>query len=149
MNAEYICLQILFSFLSIFAFAIMLSAPTRELIPCGLCGGFTWGIYLLCDAIGYSDAISTLAASFSLTLLTRTMSIIRKTPVTIYMTTGVLPLVPGTGIYYTSYYFMMNDTATAGAECLTTFKTAGAIALGIIFGFAVPIHSKKKLHASQ
>ena len=51
---------------------------------------------------------------------------------------GIFPLVPGSGIYYTSYYFIMSDMESFVAKGTETFKVAGAIALGIIFGFALP-----------
>ena len=52
--------------------------------------------------------------------------------------TGIFTLVPGAGIYYTAYYLLMGDLAQFTAKGIETFKIAGAIALGIVFGFAIP-----------
>jgi len=132
--------QLILAFISTFAFAMLFSAPKSQYLFCGLCGCFTWGIYLLFQNLNYSTVISSLFATFFLTVLTRILSILKKTPVTIYLIPGVLPLVPGAGIYYTSYYLIMNEGYKSFSMGVETFKTASAIALGIIFGFAVPIH---------
>lgn len=130
--------QLFLSFLAIFSFSIMYSAPRSQCLYCGLCGCFTWGISYLLKILGAGNMLSVLTAVFFLTLLTRILSVKRKTPITIYLMTGVLPLVPGAGIYYTSYYLMLNEAGTAARMGLETFQTAGAISFGIVFGFAVP-----------
>ena len=137
-------LQLALAFISTFAFAVLFSAPKTQYVFCGLCGAFTWRMYLLFQNFGYTTVISALFATFFLTLLARILSIVKKNPVTIYLITGIFPLVPGAGIYYTSYYLIMNEGTRSLSMGLETFKTAGAIALGIIFGFAVPFSSKKK-----
>lgn len=58
--------------------------------------------------------------------------------VTVFLLTGIFPLVPGAGIYYTSYYFIMGDMSRFSQYGISTVKVAGSIVLGIIFGFALP-----------
>lgn len=131
--------QLLLAFISTFAFAILFSAPRSQYFACGLCGCFTWGMYLLFQKFGNSVVIAALFATFFVTVLARILSIIKKAPVTIYLVTGILPLVPGAGIYYTSYHLIR---ITAGWLPLWDWKLlrwAGAIALGIIFGSAIPM----------
>ncbi|MGN0291593.1 MAG: threonine/serine exporter family protein [Lachnospiraceae bacterium] len=139
-----ILLQSLLAFIAIFAFAAVSYAPKRQYFFCGLCGGLAWGTCCFLEMLGIDKILSVLFATFFLTVFSRTLSILQKTPVTIYLMTGVLPLVPGAGIYYTSYYFIMNEANTAAHMGLDAFKTAGAISLGIIFGFAVPILHLRK-----
>lgn len=131
--------QLLLALISTFAFAILFSAPRSQYFACGLCGCFTWGMYLLFQKFGNSVVIAALFATFFVTVLARILSIIKKAPVTIYLVTGILPLVPGAGIYYTSYHLIMNHGRMAASMGLETFKMAGAIALGIIFGSAIPM----------
>ena len=130
--------QLLLAFISTFAFAILFSAPRSQYFACGLCGCFTWGMYLLFQKFGNSVVIAALFATFFVTVLARILSIIKKAPVTIYLVTGILPLVPGAGIYYTSYYFIMGDMSRFSQYGISTVKVAGSIVLGIIFGFALP-----------
>ena len=46
--------------------------------------------------------------------------------------------VPGAGIYYTAYYFIMGDNAMAVAKGVETFKIAVALAVGIVLVLALP-----------
>ena len=62
----------------------------------------------------------------------------RKTPVTVFLICGIFPLVPGAGIYYTAYYFIMGDNAMALSKGIETIKIAVAIALAIVFVFSMP-----------
>lgn len=128
-------------FASLFAtlsFAVLFSAEKKQLLFCGLTGAIGWMVYLICLQYHSSTAISNLIATFALTLVARTLSAIRRTPVTIYLLTGIFPLVPGAGIYYTSYYFIMGKMDQFSQYGISTIKVAGSIVLGIIFGFALP-----------
>ncbi|MCI8326242.1 MAG: threonine/serine exporter [Lachnospiraceae bacterium] len=134
-----ILIQLLLSFIAVFSFSVMFCAPRSQYVFCGLCGCLSQGVYRLLEAFGANDMICILFSTFSLTILTRILSILRRTPVTIYLVPGVLPLVPGAKIYYTSYYLMMNEAKNAMFMGLDAFKTAGAISLGIIFGLTIPM----------
>lgn len=131
-------LQFILCTFATLSFAVLFGAPKKELVFCGLTGATGWLVYLICIEFDSGTAIANLIATIALTVISRTIAAIRKNPVTVYLISGIFPLVPGAGIYYTSYYFIMNESSeclSAGAEAI---KVAGAIVLGIIFGFALP-----------
>ena len=68
------------------------------LFPLYLCSAFHSLLYLR-DVYKRQVVIAALFATFFVTVLARILSIIKKAPVTIYLVTGILPLVPGAGIY--------------------------------------------------
>lgn len=131
-------LQFIVCIFATISFAVLFAAPKSELIYCGLAGAIAWVVYLGCLEIDCTSAVSNMVACFSLTVVARLFAAIRRNPVTVYMISGIFPLVPGAGIYYTSYSLIMNDMAAFTSNGLSTIKTAGALVLGIIFGFAVP-----------
>ena len=133
-----ILFQFLISMVATLCFAILFAAPKKELILCGITGAVGWVVYLVCTGLDTGTTIANLIATFALTVLARTIASIRKNPVTVYLISGIFPLVPGAGIYYTSYYFIMNETQQSSGYGMDTVKIAGAIVLGIIFGFALP-----------
>ena len=94
--------------------------------------------YQLFLSYGASVVMASLWATLILTLVARILSAIRRSPVTIFLVTGIFTLVPGAGIYYTSYYLIMNDLAQFTAKGIETFKIAGVMVLGIVFGLALP-----------
>ena len=131
-------IQFIVCLIATLSFAILFSAPKRQLLLCGFTGAFGWIVYLACMENGIGSSISNLIATFALTVIARTIAALRKNPVTVYLVAGIFPLVPGAGIYYTSYYFIMNEMSEFTRAAADTVKVAGAIALGIILGFAIP-----------
>ncbi|MCR5468456.1 MAG: threonine/serine exporter family protein [Lachnospiraceae bacterium] len=127
------------------AFAIIFNAPKSEWIPAAFTGAVGWIVFFVMKEFGNSNMFSCLIATFFLTLISRMLAPLRKCPVTVFLLPGIFPLVPGAGIYYTSYYFIMNDPKEFWARGLDTFQEAGAIALGIIFALAIPKSLLKKV----
>lgn len=128
------------------AFGILFSTPRRELPFCGLSGAIGWIVYYLITNRTGNTAAACLAATFILTVLSRTVAVLRQNPATIYLLSGIFPLVPGAGIYYTVYYLITDQKSLSAAKGLETFEIAFAIVFGIIFGFAIPEALFHKLH---
>lgn len=131
-------LEFIVTMFATLAFAVLFAAPKSELIFCGLAGAIAWSSYLICLNFNTSTAIANLIATFVLTILSRTVATVRKSPATIYLIAGIFPLVPGAGLYYTSYYLITNEMDQFSRMGTETLKVAGAIVLGIIFGFVPP-----------
>ena len=89
--------------------------------------------------LGADSAAASLLAVIPLTILTRVFAILLKTPVTVFLLSGIFPLVPGAGIYYTAYYFIQGNNALALSNGISTFKVAVALAVGISLVLSVPI----------
>lgn len=130
--------QFIISMLATLSFAFLFAAPKNQLFFCGLTGGLGWIAYLICLDMGSGKTIANLIATLALTVIARSFASIHKMPVTVYLISGIFPLVPGAGIYYTSYYFIMNEMEQCSTNGMETIKIAGAIALGIVFGFSLP-----------
>lgn len=130
--------QIIMSMVATIAFAILFNAPKKDYVFCALNGCIGWMSYQLFLSYGASVVMASLWATLILTLVARILSAIRRSPVTIFLVTGIFTLVPGAGIYYTSYYLIMNDLAQFTAKGIETFKIAGVMVLGIVFGLALP-----------
>lgn len=137
MILDYIA-QFIVAMIATLCFAIVFSAPKSELIHCGLSGAIGWIFYIIISAALSAPTLGNVVGSFLLTTFSRALAAKRKNPVTVYLISGIFPLVPGAGIYYTSYYLIMNDMVNFTNYALSTLKTAGAIVMGIIFGMAFP-----------
>ena len=78
---------------------------------------------------------STLQATFfsilAMAFLSHILARIKKAPVTVFLIAGILPTVPGAGIYRTVYYLIQGDQALSTHYLISTLHTAGAIALAI------------------
>lgn len=118
-------------FFSVTAFAILLETPKSYLIHAGVVGAVGGFVYLLGTknelGVVFSSFLSVLAIAFLAHLFAR----IFKEPVTVFLIAGILPTVPGAGMYRTAYYLIQNDSEKSGYYLLQTLEIAGVIALAI------------------
>lgn len=125
------------SFLGTLAFAILYSVPKKFYLTAGLTGAAGWLVYCLSIRF-FSSAISTFIGTMVVVLLARGFSVAMKCPVTVFLISGIFPLVPGAGVYYTAYYFVTNELTMATQKGIESVKIAFAIVLGIVFILAIP-----------
>ena len=120
------------------SFAILFACPKRTLPYCGLVGAVGWFVYETAILFGLE--------AFAASLLARIFAVALKTPVTIFLLTGIFPLVPGAGIYYAAYYFIQGSNELALANGISTFKIAVALAVGIalVLGLPMPHFTPRK-----
>lgn len=134
-------MKFLFEFIAAFfataAFCIIFNAPKKQWAFCGLTGGIGWLFYRAFEQ-SYGVVIGSFAAAVAVTLMARAFAVWRRTPVTIFLVAGIIPLVPGVGIYYTSYALFMNNLSEASAKGMETIKIAVAISLGIMCVLLIP-----------
>ena len=126
-----LALQFLLAGAGTLSFAILFACPRRTLPYCGLVGAVGWLVYEIAELFGMEAFAASLLAVIPLTLLARILAMTLRTPVTVFLLTGIFPLVPGAGIYYSAYYFIQGDNALALANGISTFKIAVALAVGI------------------
>ena len=124
-------IQFIVALFATLSFAVIFSAPKKELFYCGFTGALGWIIYYIMVQFDMGVVFPSLVATLCLAAA-------RSMPVTVYLLSGIFPLVPGAGIFYTAYYLFTNDRALSSSKGIETFEVAGAIVLGIIFGFGIP-----------
>ncbi len=130
--------QFIVSLVATLSFAVLFSAPRRQLVYCGITGALGWIVYLILIENNAGIGVANLFAAFALSLMSRIFAAVERHPVTVYLLPGIFPLVPGAGIYYTSYYFIMNDMNNFTKYGADTIIVAGSIVFGIVFGFSLP-----------
>ncbi len=124
-------LHFIFSFLGTVGFAVVFNAPKKSLIYSGLCGGIGWTIYTVLEPLA-SPAHANLIAAISVATLGEVFARVNKTPVTAFVIPGILPLVPGFGIYNTMLNLLQNNFELGLSLGINTIFNSGAIAIGII-----------------
>ena len=131
-------IQVIVAFFATIAFSGLFNVPKEQYLFCGLTGALGWLFYLNVYSLGQSIVIACFAATLVLTLVSRFFAVYRKMPITIFLISGIFPLVPGAGIYYTAYYMIINDNVLAFEKGMETAKIALVIALGIVFVLSLP-----------
>ena len=90
----------------------------------------SWAVYLICDSFGYSSIWSSFFAALISDFVAYFCARMLKAPVILFLLGGILPLVPGVGIYR-AVYNVIYDSANASAVLIDTLLVTGAIALAI------------------
>ena len=79
------------------SFAVLFACPKRTLPCCALVGAVGWFVYELAVLYGADAAAASLIAVIPLSLAARICAVLLKTPVTVFLLTGIFPLVPRRG----------------------------------------------------
>lgn len=118
-------------------FSVLYSVPRAYYPYCGFIGGAGWFLYCLLIP-NCSPPEATLLAAILVVLLSRLFAVKERCPVTIFLISGMFPLVPGGGIYWTAYYIVTGEMELAAEKGFTAVKVAVAIVLAIVFVFQLP-----------
>ena len=126
------------AFVATIGFSIMFNVPRKELAFCGFTGACGWIVYQVLLATFSSGVTAAFAGAMIIAYISRALSFRRKMPVNLYMIPGVIPLVPGAGIYFTMYYIIEGDNAAAILRGIETLMIAGVIAIGFLVILSLP-----------
>ena len=120
------------------AFSLLYGVPRRHDLVCGLIGAAGWLMYRLMLFAGLNLSFAVFFAAVLIVLLSRFAAVRRQCPATVFLITGIFPLVPGGQFYWASYYLVTNQLGDAMASGFAAVKVMLAIVLGIIFVFEIP-----------
>lgn len=118
-------------------FGIIFNIRGKNLFFASLCGGLSWMIYLIAIRFSFSITISLFIASIIMSIYSEIMARVIKTPVTAFVVCGMIPLVPGGGMYHTMYYSVMGNIDASLNTGFKTLSNAGAIAVGIVLVYSL------------
>lgn len=90
------------------AFSLLFGVPRKYYPWCGVIGGAGWAVYVLASG-RWGIVCSSFAATVVVIFLSRASAVINRCPVTIFLISGIFPLVPGAGIYWTVYYLVTDS----------------------------------------
>lgn len=118
-------------------FTILFHVPARDIVPASVVGALGWLVYKICVSQDLSPVWATFLAACVVYVLSDISARVFKDASTIFTIPGIIPLVPGAGIFYTLRAFIQSNMADAGYFGRQTLFIAGAIALGLLIAGAV------------
>ncbi len=103
-------IQLFAAFLGSLGFAVLFNIRGEKLVFAALGGLLSWGVYLGAGYIDNNPYFCGFTASVLLTLYAECMARVHKTPVTVFLVSAAIPLIPGAGLYraMSSLLFMQN-----------------------------------------
>ena len=124
-------IQVIGAFLGIISVSVIYGVERKFFKDCGLCGAIGWLINLALGHYIEDHALCVFWATLVVAWVAHLFARIRKAPVTLFLIPGILPLVPGVGMYRSIFNLITVSNEMAGHYLLETLKTAGCIALAI------------------
>lgn len=100
-----------------------MNTAIRDIFYGALTGAAGWIVFKLTD--------SYFAASFTVGFISVITNWITRRPATVFMLPGLLPLVPGGGMFYTMRHAVQGSMKLSASTGFETLSAAGAIAFGI------------------
>lgn len=131
--------QIVASFIGTAAFAVLFGVPRKFYVLCGISGVLGWILYMiLARYAGFTPPAATVFATMLVVLSARYFSVLDKCPAIVFLLCGIFPLVPGAGVFWTSYYVVSDQLSLAFGSGFMAVKVTIAIVLGIILISELP-----------
>ncbi len=142
-------LSLIYAYIACVGFGIIFHLRGKMLFITAIGGVLLWAVYLALEGSVDSIVARSLIATMTAAIFSESIARIMKIPVTLFMIIAILPLVPGSGIYYTMLACIASDWTQFAAKGLETIGIAGAIAVGMllvssIFRIATDIHKHFK-----
>ena len=108
--------------------SVYLHSKPLDILIGAFCGAAGWFVFTFTSGVGAS---SYLAGSFVVAVMAEILGAMLKTPATVFLLPGLLPLVPGGGMFLTMRSAVNGLMAESLSNAYTTLFAAGSIALGI------------------
>lgn len=133
-------IQIIASFVGTFGFGILFNIRGKKLIVSSLGGAFAWFCFLVFNALLGREILCYLLVSVIASIYSEIMARVIKTPVTTFSIAVLIPLIPGSALYYSLKYALEGSTGDFVAKASYTLSLAAALSVGIILVNTVARH---------
>ena len=118
------------AFFGSLGFLFLFNVKYKHLIGGAFNGAAAWLVFLLIKDIGGSLFVSSLAGTIVAAALAEILARTRKAPSTLFYIGGIVPMVPGSNLYYMVEAFMNSDMDKAAEQGLALIWTILGIAVG-------------------
>ena len=125
-------LQIITGMLGTLGFSILFHVRGKKLIPIALGGAISWAVYLLVVRFHHNSTLGILISTAVLGLIAEIFARFLKSPAILFLVPMLIPLIPGSTLYYTTRYLVLGNGALFTQYGNRLLLEAGAIAFGII-----------------
>lgn len=124
--------QVIYAFIVSLGFGVLFNVRDKNLFFAALGGAVGWFFYSLTMNLSNSSILAMLIASISISIYAEIFSRVLKNPVTLFLVCSLIPLVPGSGMYYTVFEAVEGNVFGSLNNGIETLSLAGVIAVGII-----------------
>jgi len=124
-------MQFIWAFLAILGFSIRSNLKGIRILFTALSGGLCWAFYLIILYYSKSMLFSVFVAIILVCIYSEIVAPRLKTPVSVFVTCAIIPLVPGRGLFNSMQLYIAGDNLHASKAILQTLLIAGTISIAI------------------
>lgn len=124
--------QILMGTLGTFGFNILFNIRGRKLLLATLGGFISWAVFLALEPLVPGEAFRYFISAVVITVYGELLARAEKTPTTTFLVPSIIPLIPGSALYYTMNYALNEQWSQFAEQAFYTLQLALALAVGII-----------------
>lgn len=128
---------ILMGFLGTLGFSLLFHVKGWKLLAIALGGAASTAIYLWVLALSDEKAMALLVSTTAIGILAEVFARCFKSPVISFLVPMLVPLIPGSDLYYATSFLIRGQSADFAARSELLLWQAGAIAFGIILAACV------------
>ena len=125
-------MHFIYSFMVTIGFSVFLNAPKSTLFPCGFVGAMGWTSFYFFNQVTKNNILANFIAALLVSYMSEILARKLKQPAVVFIIPGIIPLVPGLGMYNTMLYLIQNDYLNAISKGSDVLFVGGAISLGIL-----------------
>ena len=134
---------ILMGLIGTLGFSMLFHVTGKKLIAITLGGAVSTAVYLLILTLTDQKPAAMLVSTIVIGLLAEVFARLFKAPVISFLVPMLVPLIPGSDLYYTTSFLIRGQSADFAQRGESLLWQAGAIAFGIILVSCVS-HIKKR-----
>ncbi len=124
-------MQFLWSFLSIVGFCVRVNLKGRRILYISFGAGMAWALYLVLLYFTESLLFSVFISIILVSVYSEIVARLCRTPVSVFITCVIIPLVPGSNLFYSMRAYVAGDMALASVEITKVLMIAGVIAMAV------------------
>ncbi|MGI5173822.1 threonine/serine exporter family protein [Treponema sp. OMZ 840] len=131
MNIGMYLLALLWGFGASFCYALIFNADFKDLFWAALTGSIGWTLYIFLSGVTETATLAYFSGAFCVGILAELFAVCARTPATVFLIPGLIPLVPGGGLFQTMRAVVQGDMSAAAHTGFTALSAAGAIVFGM------------------
>ena len=124
--------QILMGGLGTLGFNLLFHIRGKKLVLATLGGVISWTVFLILESLLPGEAVRYFIAAAVVTVYGEILARVEKTPTTTFLVPSIIPLIPGSALYYTMNYALNKQWSQFAGQAFYTVQLALALAVGII-----------------
>lgn len=124
--------QTFLAFLGSIGYSFLFNVRGKKMVASAIGGAVTWIVYLVILQISDDRVVAVFAGTLMAAVLSEILARLMKGPVIILLVPMLIPLIPGSDLYYATYYLVSDHTVEFAKALRLVIEEAGAIAFGII-----------------